>query len=354
MPSLLTTPLAESLRQARRERRWALAALPLGLMLQAGMVALFLGVSTLRPPKPPRAPPSRPVSLRAVSSARWAANRGAVGASVPERPAPLHSKGQVVDVAPGNNQVPVESKYLAESNNTVKKETRAREQTQTWSRATPKTQPNPTAQPSAKGRASPQQGSTSPDLLSSALGRRPWRLVSEHSSPGSEQPAPSTEDQAPVGTELGTERSGTGDATEGGGAPNDNLNEVAAGDGTFLNTREWKYASFFNRVKQAVSARWDPNGRLRARNRELGMVERATVLVITLRPDGSLADAYVARSSGIDELDQEAVKAFEKAQPFANPPTAMVEQGGIRFSFGFTVTNGEFGGGMPRWMPGRQ
>jgi hypothetical protein len=31
--------------------------------------------------------------------------------------------------------------------------------------------------------------------------------------------------------------------------------------------------------------------------------------------------------------------AFEKAQPFANPPPALVEDGLIRFRFTFTVMN---------------
>jgi TonB family protein len=88
-----------------------------------------------------------------------------------------------------------------------------------------------------------------------------------------------------------------------------------------------------------VAAKWDPNGRLRERNKNPGFNQRVTSLHVALRPDGSLADVYVARSSGIVELDQEAVKAFEQAQPFANPPAALVEQGAIRFVFGFTLSN---------------
>ena len=50
-----------------------------------------------------------------------------------------------------------------------------------------------------------------------------------------------------------------------GAAPNDHL-DVDQGEGTFLNTREWKYATFFNRVKQAVGRNWDPNEPLRQRD----------------------------------------------------------------------------------------
>ena len=51
-----------------------------------------------------------------------------------------------------------------------------------------------------------------------------------------------------------------------GAAPNDHLQDVEEGEGTFLNTREWKYASFFNRVKQSVGMHWDPNAQLRRRD----------------------------------------------------------------------------------------
>lgn len=331
--------------EAREAFSRALFALPLAVAFQAGLLGLIVLLSTPRPPRPARAN-SQPVSLRAISSASWAANRG----QPVERPAPLHPKGQVVDVADGNAQVPAESKYLAETNNRTEQQTRAREQTAHYSRATAKTQANPTALPSAKGERKAQvDAAEAPNFLTSALGRRRWSLLGERSSPGVAEEVAPTETAAPLGTEAGTWRTGS-DTSEGGGAPNDALTEVPEGDGTFLNTREWRYAAFFNRVKQAVAAKWDPNGRLRAKNRSPGFNERVTTLHVALRPDGSLSDVYVAKSCGIDELDQEAVRAFEQAQPFSNPPAALVENGAIRFAFGFTLTHEALGGGMPRMM----
>ena len=37
------------------------------------------------------------------------------------------------------------------------------------------------------------------------------------------------------------------------------------GEGTYLNTREWRYAGYFNRIKQSVSMTWDPSGAARGR-----------------------------------------------------------------------------------------
>jgi TonB family protein len=97
--------------------------------------------------------------------------------------------------------------------------------------------------------------------------------------------------------------------------------------------------AFFNRVKQAVTAKWDPSGRLRHRNESIGGLTRITVMTITLRPDGTLADLFVSQSSGLDVLDAEAMRAIEAAAPFSNPPPALIEQGFIRFAFSFYVTN---------------
>jgi len=321
-----------------RERRWVRwAVLPLSFVAHVVALALFLAWSALTasPPKPKKDPPKQ-VSLRRIDSRTWSANRGAARTTPAiERPVP-RPEGQIVDVAPGNDQRPKDAKYVAETNNTVKKETRAKQQTDKYSRATPKTSEQPEAMPSAKGRTpqSEPPPASGVNLAESLLGRqvRPTLLPSAVSGTGEAQQPHTT-----PGTDEGLARGGS-DASEGGGAPNDAL-DVPEGDGTFLNTREWRYAGFFNRVKQAVSAKWDPNGRLRQKGRGLGAVMRTTVMVVTLRADGSLADCFVQQSSGLEELDIEAMKAFERAAPFSNPPQALVENGVIRFQFGFQVTD---------------
>jgi TonB family protein len=301
----------------------------------AVLLLLFLGYSALTagPPRPKK-PVTRPVSLRQLDSKAWARNRGRM--SPPEREAPLHPAGQVVDVAPGNQQRPTESKYLAMDDNKVTKETRAREQTSRYSRATATTQARPEQLPSAKGKPAPlaPPPPSGIDLSASMLGRAaPTLFPAQVRGTSSEQ----QESPAVPGSETGSQATPGGDK-EGGGAPNDDLNNLPEGEGTFLNTREWKYAAFFNRMKQAVQAKWDPNSRLRAKGRGLG-VDRLTVLAVTLRPDGTLADVFVTQSCGLDDLDVEAMNAFTKAQPFSNPPQALVEQGFIRFSFSFRVSN---------------
>lgn len=130
------------------------------------------------------------------------------------------------------------------------------------------------------------------------------------------------------------------------GAPfKDHIEGVDEGEGTFLNTREFKYASFFNRMKRGISQHWNPMREYRRRDPSgniYGNRSRTTVLEVTLNQDGSLRKLDVARSSGIEFLDQEAVAALESAQPFPNPPQGLLDENDvIVFPFGFHL---EFNG----------
>jgi TonB family protein len=131
-----------------------------------------------------------------------------------------------------------------------------------------------------------------------------------------------------------------------GAAPNDHLADVEEGDGTFLNTKEWKYASFFNRVKQGVGMHWDPGAPLRVRDPTgniYGGRDRFTLLKVTLNEQGGIKNINVEKSSGLEFLDLEAIAAFERAQPFPNPPPGLIAADStVRFSFGFFL---DMGGG---------
>ena len=125
-----------------------------------------------------------------------------------------------------------------------------------------------------------------------------------------------------------------------GGAPmNDFLDGVEEGDETWLNTRGYKYASFFNRVKRKVSQQWNPIEAQRRYDPNFniyGYRSRHTVVHIELDQAGNLEKAEVENSCGVDFLDQEAVSAITAAAPFPNPPPGVIEQDGkIKFSFGF-------------------
>jgi len=348
--------------------------------------------------------PVRPVALAPLSAESWAANRRITDGSrvappqaalplpppvAAPAPPPPKMPGQVVDVAPSpNDKPPANTRFVAESNNTVEKETISRFRRAGYERAAP----TPSQKEAAPPAESPHRGQLAKAEASTGTGgdaRRPGAPgpaapLSRAPQPAREQvalqdpeglkpPEPpresrpgSLERAAGAGGEggEGAPHAGTGgqpilrptaafyDKLQGGPAP-DHVEGVDVGDATFLNTREWKYASFFNRVKQAVSEHWDPTSAVRSRDpsgEKFFYKDRTTLLAVTLNDQGTLTDVRVARSSGLDFLDQTAVDAFQKAQPFPNPPQGLVDgRGEISFQFGFIL---ETGGGGFRFFRG--
>ncbi len=126
---------------------------------------------------------------------------------------------------------------------------------------------------------------------------------------------------------------------ETSGGTSDYLADVEEGDATMLNARQFTYWSFFQRIKDNVRAQWKPMLEYRRRDptgQVHGGKDRVTVLKVMLKDDGTLMDAFVITESGLDFLDREALKAFEKAQPFPNPPDGLKDENGVvTFQFGF-------------------
>ncbi|MCK6552229.1 TonB family protein [Myxococcota bacterium] len=134
------------------------------------------------------------------------------------------------------------------------------------------------------------------------------------------------------------------------GAPKDHVDGLPEGDGTFLNAREFKYATFFLRVRDSVASYWEGSVTSEYRRRDptgniYGTRDRATVLRVELNREGRLSDVRIEQTSGVDFLDHVAVDAFKRAGPFPNPPAGLVEEdGAIRFNFQFVVTMNSRGG----------
>ncbi|GEJ58013.1 TonB family protein [Anaeromyxobacter diazotrophicus] len=405
--------LGPSLRRRRRRQRPGLrlaAALLVSLLVNAAGLLLVRTTSVMVPSREAGGP-ARSVELAPLSSAQWEANRRpASGAAAPRPstpltlapapppapPPPRSAPGQVVDVAPSKNATPPkDSRFVAEHDSTVEKETRSRHAAAGFKNTLPKpSQPNPAAPPppearqqaraeeggsraGARATARPSSGAgsgkpTLPDqparqqlaLRLDPRGglqlRAPKPGVRGNGSafsPGAQPPGGAP---APGEGGRGGEGQGRGegkglqlrpsasnyDQLAGGPAP-DKLDGVEEGEGTYLNTREWKYASYFNRIKQAVATQWQPSESLRLRDptgERFAYKDRVTVVSVTLDAAGSLKGLQVQRSSGVDFLDATALEAFRKAQPFVNPPRGLAnDRGEIAFVFGFYL---EVGSGL--------
>jgi len=281
--------------------------------------------------------------------------------------------GQVVDTpAPAVEQRPDEYEYLAEFDNKVDK--------QVVKRGTPggsvAPQP-PTPQPEVEVHAAPEEQPAS--LSTPGGGAMAMRAPGTPGTPEVEQLAPKTAlgfdatsidgigamrgiaeplDHGPVGG-GGENGTGAGEASpfagvsphnlrvtddvmrRATGGTHDHLPGVEQGEYTALNTRKWKYATFFNRVKRQVAQNWHPEQayRLRDPNGNIyGTKDRLTVLTVSLQADGTLHKVIISNPSGVDFLDDEAIKAFELAEPFPNPPGGLVDGDSrmITFRFGFS------------------
>ena len=111
-----------------------------------------------------------------------------------------------------------------------------------------------------------------------------------------------------------------------GSGTQDHLADIDEGSETALNTKRWVYATFFNRVKEKVRDHWKPADEYQRRDptgRIYGAEDRYTLLKVSLKADGSLANVSVSHTCGLDFLDDTAVTAFKEAQPFINPPEAL-------------------------------
>ncbi|MFY0523809.1 energy transducer TonB family protein [Archangium gephyra] len=397
-------------RRRRRERpaRY-LIALVLALLAHGafvGLLSLMAYIQLNLPPEPKPPKPASAVVMRPMSAQEWAKNRGPQptnpqasppGQKKPEKKPEEKPKGQVVDVAPGNQQEAPDAKYLAEHNNKVEKETRAKDQTPFYRNAMPRT----TARESREGsgasnetaprvagnngtgadeRPMKEGGKKSAFELPEAKKKQEIALKQDPdaSGPGMEVNNRDESDELAGNSKRLRIQQGSDADEEGstgrmgspgmarlmpsqavmdqiiGGAPNDHLKDAEEGDGTYLNTREWKYASFFNRVKQSVGTQWDPNSALMRRDptgQTYSGKDRYTLVNVTLDENGRVANITIEKSCGLDFLDLAAVESFKKAQPFPNPPPGLLEDNSkVRFKFGFFM---EMGGG-PRMRLFRQ
>ena len=127
-------------------------------------------------------------------------------------------------------------------------------------------------------------------------------------------------------------------------ASNDYLKKPKQGAETLLATREFEYYSFYQRVRQQLEQFWEPGLRDRLarffrRGRSLASEhEHATKLLVVLDGEGVIRKVLVQDTSGVFDLDQAAVDAFNKAGPFPNPPHGMVEKDGmVRVEWEFVV-----------------
>ena len=124
----------------------------------------------------------------------------------------------------------------------------------------------------------------------------------------------------------------------------EHIPNVKKGHFTVLNTDQFTYYAFFNRINEQIRVRWTNNIRklsytLPAQTiSKLSLFARETKVELVLNSKGEFINAFVDQSSGAKFLDQAPIDAFIDATPFLNPPQDLVDQDGfIRLNYSFYV-----------------
>jgi len=130
----------------------------------------------------------------------------------------------------------------------------------------------------------------------------------------------------------------TGEALKGG----QYISGMKEGEVSALNTKEFVFYSYFERVRQQLDQAWQPILRanvqrlLKAGRHLASNADYTTRTLVTLNQKGEILRVQLLEESGTFDLDQAAVDALNKAGPYPNPPKGLIDSTGtvqIRWDF---------------------
>lgn len=143
------------------------------------------------------------------------------------------------------------------------------------------------------------------------------------------------------------DRASTRAAQDRQGAPqNDYLNEKV-GEATLLNSREFLYADYFNKIRRLVNFWWSQNlDNIGPRDidQPLRRPTYRTLVLPTLDAEGHLIDVKLIKGCGVRAFDKAVLDAWRAASPFPEPPEGLVVNGRaelIRFDFILELGRGQ-------------
>lgn len=224
-----------------------------------------------------------------------------------DEPRKFQTKNQIVQSDAGDRvEQAREDAYLGKENRMVEKESVSRSSVTANSPASPAQAQQTQSQQRAQ--------SSEPQPTLSDLGVKMFRQPAAI-------PMPDTPQWKSMNSDLGV-------------APQDHVKGVQESEATALNTREFIYFSYYQRIRDQLERAWRPllqdqlarlfrSGRNPASN-----MEHVTRTVVTLDSRGEVIRVQVLEASGTRDLDDAAIRAFNEAGPFPNPPRGLVEETG--------------------------
>ncbi len=220
--------------------------------------------------------------------------------------------------------------FLGEKNQTVDRETVSRSQMVKAGRGSTKV-----AEPSrpSQARPNPQAPAKGPGRsILSNLG------VPVFSLPRQGQEALTQENRAkrPNWASAGAENE----------VPSDYIQGISEGDRTALNTREYMFFGYFQRIRSRLDVAWSSTLRQRLEKlyrkgrRIASDKEFKTRTWVVLDEKGSVVKVRLMEESGVYDLDDAAIAAFNEAGPFPNPPKGLInERGQVEVHWDFVLRN---------------
>jgi TonB family protein len=293
-----------------------------------------------------RVDPTR-VALAPLGIAEWEANRTVAGQRTPPPPQD-DAEGRLVELSPEQKAAdapPPKARFRSDRNTKVEKETVSR-YAGVYPRLAPKPEPAQETRPAPSGGGAAQTGERGRE------GARGERVATAR--PRGDLRLPELGEGGEGGRrtrgDKGADLSVSPEAMAriAGGPSMDGVGEgLEEGDATWLQSREFRYATYMNQMRREIGQQWFPLVRKAQRERDpdgsaFFYKERTVVLGLTVDTDGNVKDLSVLQSSSVDFFDRIALSSVQAAQPFPNPPRGMFHaQDEVRIPFAFTMYPGD-------------
>lgn len=119
-----------------------------------------------------------------------------------------------------------------------------------------------------------------------------------------------------------------------GNVPQDYVRGMRESERTLLNTKEYVFFGYFQRIRERLDRAWVPILRQRLlklyrKGRHLASdTDHSTRVLVVLNGEGEVTKVQVITESGTSDLDEAAVGAFNEAGPFPNPPRGIMNPNG--------------------------
>lgn len=225
-----------------------------------------------------------------------------------------------------NDEVPEDSKFLSANDQKVDKQTKASVNGAFQNRTNQPQQPSPMSQPQPQQNPTPQTQEvakqsqlTPPQEKATDLGLTGLPVSHNHNEISNRLRTLTSPKLSPSSSSAVSQT-------------DDYLEDIDEGALTQLNTKQFKFFSFYSRVKDQLRSHWNPLIReqvsfMFTTQRSLASLDKKrTSLKVTIDQNGYLEEIALVRTSGNKDIDSAAIQAFRLAAPFPNPPTEMLEK----------------------------